>query len=111
MRSLSDPEDEEGSSASEDDGKDKFVGEITPAVRSAVRRVHDEATGHRPPRRLARALLLSGAPPEAVQAARELKCAVCSERRGPKSRGWLHSLLPELLESKFISTSSSPRMR
>ena len=35
-----DPEDEEGSSASEDDGKDKFVGEIMPAVRSAVRRVH-----------------------------------------------------------------------
>ncbi|CAE7780296.1 tenm3, partial [Symbiodinium necroappetens] len=62
-----------------------FKGEITPAVRQAVRRVH-EATGHRPPKRLARALLLSGAPAAAVQAARELKCDVCAERRAPRSR-------------------------
>ena len=62
-----------------------FKGEITSAVRAAVRRVH-EATGHRPPRRLARALLLSGAPPAAVQAARELRCDVCQERKAPKSR-------------------------
>ena len=36
--------------------------------------------------RLARALLLSGAPPSAVQAARELRCDVCLERSRPKSQ-------------------------
>ena len=70
---------------SEEEAAEPYQGVISPAVRQAVRRVH-EATGHRPPRRLARALLLSGAPPEAVQAARELKCDVCAERRAPKSR-------------------------
>ena len=52
-----------------------YDGEIPPAVRAAVKRVH-EATGHRSRRRLARALLISGAPPAAVQAARELRCEV-----------------------------------
>ncbi|OLQ04968.1 Uncharacterized protein K02A2.6 [Symbiodinium microadriaticum] len=70
---------------SADEPTEPFKGEITPAIRAAVKRVH-EATGHRPPRRLARALLLSGAPPAAVQAARELKCDVCAERRAPRSR-------------------------
>ena len=65
----------EGESETEEETDPPFVGEITPAIRAAVRRVH-EATGHRPPKRLARALLLSGAPPAAVQAARELKCDV-----------------------------------
>ena len=64
---------------------EEFKGEITPAIRAAVKRVH-EATGHKPPKRLARALLLSGAPPAAVQAARELKCDVCAERRAPRAR-------------------------
>ena len=36
---------------------DPYLGEITAAIRNAVQRVH-EATGHRCPRRLARALLL-----------------------------------------------------
>ena len=63
----------------------RFKGEITPAIQAAVKRVH-EATGHKPPKRLARALLLSGAPPAAVQAARELKCDVCAERRAPRAR-------------------------
>ena len=94
------PEDEdfnvEGGQESEDEVAEPFKGEITPAIRAAVKRVH-EATGHRPPKRLARALLLSGAPPAAVQAARELKCDVCAERRpsqpssgepaGPSSSG------------------------
>ncbi|CAE7402794.1 dnaJ, partial [Symbiodinium sp. KB8] len=71
--------------ASEDDLGEPYLGEITPAIRNAVRRVH-EATGHRSPRRLARALLMSGAPPAAVQAARELKCDVCAEHRRPKAR-------------------------
>ena len=59
-------------SESEEEPATPFVGEITPAIRAAVKRVQ-EATGHRQPKRLARALLLSGAPPAAVQAARELK--------------------------------------
>ena len=72
-------------SDSDADLGEPFKGEVTAAVRAAVRRVH-EATGHRPPKRLARALLLSGAPPTAVQAARELRCDVCLERKAPKSR-------------------------
>ena len=70
---------------SDEDLGEPFKGEITPAIRNAVRRVH-EATGHRSPRRLARALLLSGAPPAAVQAARELRCDVCAEYKRPKAR-------------------------
>ena len=72
-------------SESEEELATPFVGEITPAVRAAVKRVH-EATGHRPPKRLARALQLSGVPPSAVQAPRELKCDVRLERVRPKSR-------------------------
>eukprot|EP00439_Symbiodinium_sp_Y106_P025283 s5837_g3.t1 len=55
---------------SDDDLGEPYVGDITPAIRNAVRRVH-EATG---------------APPAAVQAARELKCDVCDEHRRPKTR-------------------------
>ena len=58
---------------------------VSAAVRQAVRRLH-ENTGHRSPQRLARALLIAGAPPEAVIAAKQLKCAVCEERRPPKAR-------------------------
>ena len=54
-------------------------------VRQAVRRLH-ENTGHRSNRRLARALVVAGAPPEVVKAARFLKCSVCAERKGPKAR-------------------------
>ena len=75
-----------------------FKGEITPAVRQAVRRVH-EATGHRPPKRLARALLVSGARAAAVQAARELRCDVCAER-------WALALCA----NKFMLICWSPRM-
>ena len=64
-------EQEEGDSETEEEAETPFVGEITPAIRAAVRRVH-EATGHRPPKRLARALLLSGAPPAAVQVRAEV---------------------------------------
>ena len=72
-------------SDSDADLGEPFKGEVTAAVRAAVRRVH-EATGHRRPKRLARALLLLGALPTAVQAARELRCDVCLERKAPKSR-------------------------
>ena len=56
---------------------------VTAATMQAVRRLH-EATGHRSPKRLARALVISGAPTEAVVAAKKLKCSVCSERRKAK---------------------------
>jgi len=58
---------------------------ISPAVRNAVFRLH-ENTGHRHPLRLARALIVCGAPAETVAAAKMLKCSVCRERRQPKSR-------------------------
>lgn len=64
---------------------------ISPAVKSAVYRLHVN-TGHRSPLRLARALLICNAPREAIVAARRLKCDVCSERRPPKPR--LPSSLP-----------------
>ena len=58
---------------------------IPASVRQAVRRLH-ENTGHRSPLRLARALVIAGAPPQAVIAAKQLRCSVCEERRPPKSR-------------------------
>ena len=58
---------------------------ISPAVRNAVFRLHVN-TGHRHPLRLARALIVCGAPAETVAAAKMLKCSVCRERRQPKSR-------------------------
>ena len=71
-------------SDSDEELGETFSGEVPASIRAAVKRV---ATGHRPPKRLARALLLSGAPPSAVQAARELRCDVCLERRSqPKSQ-------------------------
>ncbi|OLP79745.1 Copia protein [Symbiodinium microadriaticum] len=81
------PDDFDFEAASEDDeivAQDVKV-EISPAVRAADRRIH-EATGHRSNRRLARALIVSGAPLEAVMAAKTLKCAVCEERKAPKAR-------------------------
>ncbi|CAE7641422.1 RE2 [Symbiodinium sp. CCMP2456] len=58
---------------------------IAPAVRAAVYKLHVN-TGHRSPARLARALLVCGAPREAVLAAKQLKCSVCAERRAPRTR-------------------------
>ena len=43
-------------------------------------------TGHRSNLRLARALAISGAPAEAVQAAKNHTCDICQERRQPKAR-------------------------
>ena len=56
---------------------------VSAAVRQAVRRLH-ENTGHRSPKRLARALVIAGAPPEAVIAAKQLRCSVCEEKRPPR---------------------------
>ena len=58
---------------------------IPAAVKLAVKRIH-ESTGHRSNKRLARALAISGAPPEVILAAKHLKCDVCAERRQPKTR-------------------------
>ena len=52
--------------------------------RAAVMRLHQN-TGHRDPRRLARALVLAGASPEIVRAAKEIKCEVCQENRKPRA--------------------------
>ena len=72
--------------SSEDEyGKDDKNLKISPVIRQAVRRLH-ENTGHRSNRRLARALVVAGAPPKVVKAARCLKCSVCEERKGPKTR-------------------------
>ena len=51
-----------------------------------------ENTGHRSNRRLARALVLSGAPSEVIRAAKQLRCSICDEKRKPKAR--LPSSLP-----------------
>ena len=58
---------------------------ITPAVRQAVMRLHIN-TGHRSNLRLARALLVAGAPREAVVAAKRLSCSICAERQPPRPR-------------------------
>lgn len=77
--------DEPNLSSEDEYGKDDKNLKISPVIRQAVRRLH-ENTGHRSNRRLARALVVAGAPPEVVKAARCLKCSVCDERRGPKTR-------------------------
>ena len=77
-----------GDQVSDDDPDEKPSEEqlvVPTVVRQAVRRLH-ENTGHRSPQRLARALLIAGAPPEAVLAAKQLKCSVCEERRPVKAR-------------------------
>ena len=55
---------------------------IDPKVMAAVRRLHNN-TGHRSNRRLARALVIAGAPAEALRAAKHLKCEICHERQRP----------------------------
>ena len=66
-------------------GKDEESLAIPAAIRHAVYRLHVN-TSHRSNQRLARALLIAGAPKEAVLAAKRLKCDVCAERRSPKAR-------------------------
>ena len=64
---------------------------VSAGVKLAVKRLH-ENTGHRSNRRLARALVLSGAPSEVIRAAKQLRCSICDEKRKPKAR--LPSSLP-----------------
>ena len=80
-----DPVDSE-SDVSKDGGEvDSDVPRISAAVKLAVKRLH-ENTGHRSNRRLARALVLSGAPTEVIRAAKNLKCSICDEKKRPKAR-------------------------
>ena len=58
--------------------------EPTKEQRQAVMRLHQN-TGHRDPRRLAKALLVAGATPAVVRAARELRCDICLENKRPRS--------------------------
>ena len=58
---------------------------MSAGVKVAVKKLH-EATGHRDNKRLARALVLAGAPAEVVAAAKAQKCELCDEQRPPKSR-------------------------
>ena len=58
---------------------------ISSATRLAVKRLH-ENTGHRSNRRLARALVLAGAPAEVIAAAQQLRCSICDEKKRPKSK-------------------------
>ena len=74
-------------SESEDELADVDVpaSKIPSSIKAAVRRLHVN-TGHRSNKRLARALVLCGAPKEAVVAAKTLKCDVCDEKKSPKTR-------------------------
>ena len=58
---------------------------IPAVIRQAVHRLHVN-TDHRHPLRLARALLIAGAPTQAFEAAKRLRCSVCAERKPPKPR-------------------------
>ena len=78
-------EEEVESDASFETSKEDEDKPISAAVKNAVYRLHVN-TSHRSNQRLARALLICGAPKEAVLAAKRLKCAVCAERRNPKPR-------------------------
>ena len=76
----------------DDSGSDVDVGvedetkvEVSSKTMQAIKRLH-EATGHRSTKRLARALVITGAPIAAVLAAKRLKCSVCDERRRAKPR-------------------------
>ena len=75
----------ESSGSEDEDGISQESLKVPAAIKTAVKRLH-ETTGHRSNRRLARALVLSGAPREVVHAAKIHRCSVCDERRAPKSR-------------------------
>ena len=80
---LGRPAGEDDSLSSEEDEKPKM--KISAGLKAAIKRLH-ENTGHHSNVRLARALAISGAPAEAIYAAKHHKCDVCQERRRPKTR-------------------------
>ena len=69
----------------EDDVDVSDAGAPTAAERKMAMHLH-AVTGHRPPLRLARALVISGADAKLVRAAKELKCEVCHELQPVKTR-------------------------
>lgn len=58
---------------------------ISAGLKAAIKRLH-ENTGHRSNIRLARALAISGAPPQVIYAAKTHKCSVCAEKANPRAR-------------------------
>ena len=72
-------------SASEEELVEEKSMKIPAGVKLAVKKLH-ESTGHRSNARLARALVLAGAPQEVIAAAKAHKCSLCDEKRAPKSR-------------------------
>jgi hypothetical protein len=89
---------EVSSIAEEDEGEEKSL-RIPAAIRAAVKRLH-ESTGHRSNRRLARALVIAGAPKEVVTAAKHLRCSLCDEKKRPKSRRQQHFQLQKMFQIK-----------
>ena len=88
LEEESEPED--GQAPAEEDSELEIEMPTSGKARSkemlkAVYRLHQN-TGHTSKRRLARALIIAGAPPEAVQAAKMLKCSVCDENKKPNAR-------------------------
>ena len=58
---------------------------ISAGLKAAIKRLR-ENTGHRSNIRLARALAISGAPPQVIYAAKTHKCSVCAEKANPRAR-------------------------
>ena len=58
---------------------------VEPALQIAVDKLHKN-TRHKPPRVLAKALVMAGAPRETVEAAKRIKCEECRALRPPSTR-------------------------
>ena len=84
---------------------------ISAGLKAAIKRLR-ENTGHRSNIRLARALAISGAPPQVIYAAKTHKCSVCAEKKPILEhviqRHFLHQ---KMLETKQTLTSLKSSMR
>ena len=80
---LGQPAGEDDSASSEEEEKPNM--KIFAGLKAAIKRLHD-STRHHSNVRLARALAISGAPAEAIYAAKHHKCDICQEKRRPKTR-------------------------
>ena len=80
---LGQPAGEDDSAPSEEEEKPNM--KISAGLKAAIKRLHDN-TRHHSNVRLARALAISGAPAEAIYAAKHHKCDICQEKRRPKTR-------------------------
>ena len=69
----------------DEESSDETKVHVSAGLKQAIRRLH-ENTGHRSPKRLARALAIAGAPSEAVAAAKAHRCDICAEKAPAKSR-------------------------